>query len=274
MIKIYTPEQWYSIFGRCPTLIIDDQGRIWSADAYFKPLFGEPSGMVDYKKGRIYGPDYSKLSAVPIARMETRNGETRIYNYADSFSAPPMLYIIGDRIYTPDQYITAGLGGDSVGYIRHSEKPENRNKDTEKPGGNKEHGSDSGFGSGLLGMENIGCFGIIVVILLLGKALDYLPDLPVIVWFGVAAAVVIIRELIIRNGGKSDRAGWWAKQMSGMSAGKWVLTVFLFIVGFSALSGISPLPAGFGFQVLKRLALFAIPVIAALVFYFKKIRRK
>ena len=117
MMKIHTPEQWYSIFGKCPTLLVDDQGRIWAADQYFHPLSSEPSGLIDCKNNKIYGPDYSRADAAPIAWMETRNDETRIHAFREGGSGAPMLYIIGNRIYTPDQYLTSGMGGDSVGYV-------------------------------------------------------------------------------------------------------------------------------------------------------------
>lgn len=272
MIKIYTPEQWHSIFGGCPTLIVDDQNRIWQADAYYKPLLGEPSGLIDYNKNRIYGPDYAKMGAIPIARMESRNGEIRIYNYEDGWSASPMLYIIGDRIYTPDQYFTAGMGGDATGFMeldREREKPfEAQPKRTEK----KESSPVVKGGVGIGGLENLGCFGLIVAFLLLGKILDYLPDLPLLVWIVLAAAVVIIRKLIIDGSRKSGTGTWLADQLSSMGAGGWILVVFLFIVGFSALSEAS-VPAEIWLMALKRLAIPALLIVGAVVFYFRKPRR-
>lgn len=269
MMKIHTPEQWYSIFGKCPTLLVDDQGRIWAADQYFHPLSSEPSGLIDCKNNKIYGPDYSRADAAPIAWMETRNDETRIYAFREGGSGAPMLYIIGNRIYTPDQYLTSGMGGDSVGYVEAEHR-------TEKKSGQTESASRTGEGSaamsglaGLGGMENLGCFGMIVLFLLVGKGLDFLPGLPVIVWIGLAAAVVVIRALIIQKSRKGSRL---ARLMSSMGAGGWIVTVFCFIIGFSALSGLS-MPAGFWGQVLKKLAVPALLVLAGLVYYHLKYGR-
>ena len=53
MLQFYTPKQWYSLF-QCPSLIIDDEGKIWKADEYFAIISGAPVGRVDYARGCIY----------------------------------------------------------------------------------------------------------------------------------------------------------------------------------------------------------------------------
>ena len=75
MIKFYTPNEWYSLF-QCPSLIIDDEGKIWKADEYFAIISGAPVGRVDYTRGCIYGEDmgYGLFAAAPIAHLETKNG--------------------------------------------------------------------------------------------------------------------------------------------------------------------------------------------------------
>lgn len=105
MLKLYTPKEWYSLFD-CPSLIVDDDGKIWSADNYYKIMFREPSGRIDYARGRIYGKDLGYgLFSEPIAYMETKNGVTRILDAKKGLFSSPILYIRNNKVYTPRQWM-------------------------------------------------------------------------------------------------------------------------------------------------------------------------
>ena len=119
MTKIYTPKQWRQYF-RCASIIIDDDGRIFSADDYYK-TFRSPIGKVDYSKNYIYGEDYSSTFATPIAQMVQNGDEIRVYEYGGGVFADPILYIKNKKIYTPDEYFRI-FGGEASGYIEEDEK--------------------------------------------------------------------------------------------------------------------------------------------------------
>jgi len=121
MIKIYTPEQWLTIFGDHPSLIIKDNGEIYSAEDYYKVVEGPPIGQVDFEKGRIYGKDYASLSRVPIGYLEKTTDVIKVYDRVPGLLAAPILYIQGDKVYTPEQY-TSIFGSDAAGYIKRKEK--------------------------------------------------------------------------------------------------------------------------------------------------------
>ena len=74
MIKVYTPKVWLSVFGGSPSLIIRDDGYIFSADQYYKIITGSPIGKIDYEKGFIYDKHYNDLFPTPIAYTKT-NGD-------------------------------------------------------------------------------------------------------------------------------------------------------------------------------------------------------
>lgn len=122
MFKIYTPKEWNSIFD-CPSLMIDDEGLIWKADEYYKVLFGEPSGRVDWKAGKIYGADMGYgLMAEPIAYIDEKNGVTEIRNARNGVFSAPILYLQNGKIYTPDQY--TAIFSCPGGYIREDKRVE------------------------------------------------------------------------------------------------------------------------------------------------------
>lgn len=103
MIKFYTPKEWNSLFD-CPSLIIDNWGKIWAADQYQMVLSGEPCGRIDYEGGKIYGKDLGYgMFAEPIAYLETKNGVTRIMDAKKGLFSAPILYIQDDKVYTPEQ---------------------------------------------------------------------------------------------------------------------------------------------------------------------------
>ena len=103
MIKFYTPHNWMSVFD-APSIIIDDDGLIYSADEYYK-LLKTACGRVDTKTGYIYGKGhYSKLT-LPVGMV--KRGHNCIEIYGDDFAsimAVPIYYIQGDAVYTAEEY--------------------------------------------------------------------------------------------------------------------------------------------------------------------------
>lgn len=169
MIKIYTPKEWSSVFD-CPGLMIDDDGLIWKADEYYKLLFGEPCGRIDYAAGKIYGADMGHgMMAQPIACMEEKNGVTEIRDAKAGYFSAPILYLKDGKIYTPDQYFAVF---DCPGaYIRKEEKEENQEeyKKSEPAEAGMNQGESqsapagSGSGSGILKLGGI-LFAIYLVV--------------------------------------------------------------------------------------------------------------
>lgn len=103
MFRIYTPQQWFSLF-RCAELIIEEDGLIYNADDEFKS-FRQAIGKIDYASGFIYGEDYYKSWPIPVGKIVQDGDITKIYgeDYT-SLSAWPILYIRGNSIYTADQF--------------------------------------------------------------------------------------------------------------------------------------------------------------------------
>lgn len=179
MLQFYTPKQWYSLF-QCPSLIIDDIGKIWKADDYYKIISGAPVGRVDYARGCIYGEDlgYGLLAAAPIAYLETKNGVTQVLDGKKGLFSAPILYIKDDKVYTPEQY-TALFDAPS-GYIKEEAKEEKEAVGVSSFFG-KSDGSDGGGSPGCLpgclGGE-LGIFACIVVFLLVGNMLESILKTP------------------------------------------------------------------------------------------------
>lgn len=120
MLQFYTPREWYSLFN-CPSLIVDDNGRIWSADEFYKILFGEPSGRIDYAGGKIYGKDLGYgLMAEPIAYLETKNGTIEVRDAKKGLFSAPILYIRDDKVYTPERFFS--LFDNPNGFVKREDK--------------------------------------------------------------------------------------------------------------------------------------------------------
>lgn len=152
MMKIYTPKEWLSLFGGSPSLVIDDNGYIYSADGYYKIISDRPIGKMDNRY--IYGKDFR----TPIARLERKNGRTEVYDEKAGIFSAPILYIQNDKIYTPDEYLRI-FGGNTSGYIK---------RDTSSGGGTSSNGSSSGGGC----LGEMGIFGVIIGIFLLFTLVD------------------------------------------------------------------------------------------------------
>lgn len=117
MMKVYTPKAWLSFFGGSPSLVIDDNGYIYSADGYYKLISDSPIGKIDYEKGHIYDKHYADLFPTPIAYMVKSNDVIKVMEYGKSHFSEPILYIQGDKIYTPSEYHRL-FGGNASGYIK------------------------------------------------------------------------------------------------------------------------------------------------------------
>lgn len=194
MIKFYTPKEWHSLFD-CPSLIIDNWGKIWAADQYYMVLSGEPCGRIDYQGGKIYGKDlgYGML-AEPIAYLETKNGVTRIMDAKKGLFSAPMLYIQDDKVYTPEQWTS--LFDAPGGYI----KKENTSEGTAsgKSSGSTASGKSSG-GSARGGISLGGELGLlagIALFLLIGNGVEAMFRTPI--WL-VLAGVLLATVLILRK---------------------------------------------------------------------------
>ena len=104
MIKIYTPENWRSLFGGCPELVIDDDHYIYRGDEYTKPLV-QPVGRIDLESGYVYGEDYYEFSAQPIGQLKDNGSETKIYG--DDYyklNAKPVYVVKDGKAYSYDEY--------------------------------------------------------------------------------------------------------------------------------------------------------------------------
>ena len=180
MMKFYTPREWHSLFD-CPSLIIDDEGKIWSADNYYKILSGEPCGRIDYTGGKIYGSDLGYgMFAEPIAYLETKNGVTRVLDAKRGFSSAPILYIQNNKVYTPDQWTS--IIDTPGGHIQ---------KDTPS---RKSSGGSAKSGISLMG--ELGLLAGIALFLLIGNGIEAMVRAPI---FLVLAAVIFVTVLIIRK---------------------------------------------------------------------------
>lgn len=168
MIKVYTPKVWLSVFGGSPSLIIRDDGYIFSADQYYKIITGSPIGKIDYEKGFIYDKHYNDLFPTPIAYTKTNGDVIEIRKYGDSLFASPILYIQNDRLYTPEEYFRL-FGGAASGYIKRETKADDISDrvPTSRP-------SESGSGA-----EAVGAFPKLMSLLgvvLLGGMIYILSD--------------------------------------------------------------------------------------------------
>lgn len=122
MIKFYTPSNWSTIFD-APSIIIDDDGLIYTESEYYK-LLKTACGRVDTKTGYIYGKGlYSGLTA-PIGMVKQRNNCIEIYG--DDFAsimAMPIYYIQGDAVYTAEEY--GKVFKQAEGYIKREVATDN-----------------------------------------------------------------------------------------------------------------------------------------------------
>lgn len=203
MMKCYTPKEWYSLFD-CPSLIIDDEGKIWSADSYYSIISGEPSGRIDYVGEKIYGKDlgYGMFSE-PIAYMQTKNGITEIYDAEKGFYSSPILYIQNDQLYTPDQWMGFGSPG---GYIKKDTPSSSEYTDSSSSDSYSDYGSSSGryyrssgtsTGGGLL----IGVLAILLIPFLIVFFFHATPIALVLasVYLGYAIILLIRHGAVINS---------------------------------------------------------------------------
>ena len=194
MIKFYTPKEWHSLFD-CPSLIIDNWGKIWAADQYYMVLSGEPCGRIDYQGGKIYGKDlgYGML-AEPIAYLETKNGVTRILDAKKGLSSAPILYIQDDKVYTPEQWTS--LFDTPGGYIK-KENPSDGTPSGKSSGTTASRKSSGGSArSGISLGGELGLLAGIALFLLIGNGVEAMFETPI--WLALAG-VLLATVLILRK---------------------------------------------------------------------------
>ena len=198
-MKVYTPKQWHSMFD-CPSLIIDDQGLIWEADEHSKMLFGSPSGKVDYAAGKIYGKGLGyDLLEEPIATLTKKNDVTEVRDAKQGEFSAPILYIKGDKIYTPEEYTSIG---DMPGaYIRREDPAPAPGGSSVQSGTGTSSGTASGKGSSSgLGSNALKFGGILLafycVVVGVGNAMP--------IWLSLLVAAALLGGLIY--------LGWFSKK--------------------------------------------------------------
>ena len=178
MLQFYTPKEWYSLFN-CPSLIVDNDGKIWSADEYYKILFGGPSGRIDYAKGKIYGKDLGYgLMAEPIAYLETKNGTIEVRDAKKGLFSAPILYIRDDKVYTPERFFS--LFDSPNGFFKREDREE---RDTGSGG------SSGGVSGGVFGPALLKIVGGFLLFCCVANGLALAMPLWLLVLLWVAAAI-------------------------------------------------------------------------------------
>lgn len=159
MMKVYTPKEWLSFFGGSPSLVIDDNGYIYSADGYYKLISDSPIGKIDYAKGHIYDKHYADLFPTPIAYMVNSDGVMKVMEYGKSHFSEPILYIQNDKIYTPSEYHRL-FGGNASGYIKR-DTPSNDSSSARRSSSNNSASFwDSRLGGIILFFGAVCIFGV------------------------------------------------------------------------------------------------------------------
>lgn len=102
MMKIYTPKEWSGVFRGAASLVIDDDGYIY--DGNRSGVGSSPIGKIEYDRREIYGNDYGSFVRTPIAYMMHKRNHIEIYANDGRHTGDPMLYIMDDKIYTPQEW--------------------------------------------------------------------------------------------------------------------------------------------------------------------------
>lgn len=139
MIEIYTPDDWYSIFGE-PKIIIADDDYIYRGEDRHKNS-RVPIGFVDWQNGKIYGTNYIYNNNVkPIAYIiPDHKGVSAVYSEKDTngygqptFTAKALFYIHNNTIYKTYPDCLSGGGGV---YGKVNETPPTTSSSTSGAGG-------------------------------------------------------------------------------------------------------------------------------------------
>lgn len=115
MIKFYTPNNWSTIFD-APSIIIDDDGYIYTEDEYYK-LSRAACGRVDKQTGYVYGKGHYTGLTAPIGMF--KQGYDCVEIYGDNYASPlatPIYYMKGDAVYSAEEY--GKVFGAPTGYIK------------------------------------------------------------------------------------------------------------------------------------------------------------
>ncbi len=123
MIEFYTPDEWLTLFGGSPSLVIDDDGYIYTYEESNKIIGRTPCGKVDFKAEVIYGKDYNDFIKFPIAYIRREDNVIRIFSEEpQGMFCYPFLYIVDNEVYTADEYNRVFRGSPS-GYIKGGKPP-------------------------------------------------------------------------------------------------------------------------------------------------------
>lgn len=252
MMKIYTPKEWLSAFQECPSLIIDDKGLIWAGDEYYKILFGEPSGKIDFEKGYIYGEDYAKLMATPIGILEKVNDVIKVYDYQKGRFSAPVLYIENDKIYTPEQYGSI-FGSDARGYVQKGKSTSggSQKENTEKKG------SFKGVDLGGAGFVIFMC-----LFLLIGNSIESLLENPLMLTglIIVFAMAFLLRKVNTKLNGKEN---FLQVKLSSISRGMDPQWIALCKKNAAICAGLTSIPAvAASFMIFSRFLRYFSPIQA------------
>lgn len=187
MMKVYTPKEWLSFFVGSPSLVIDDNGYIYSADGYYKLISDSPIGKIDYEKGHIYDKHYAGLFPTPIACMVKSDDAIKVMEYGKSHFSEPILNIQEDKIYTPSEYLRL-FGGNASGYIK---------RDTpsgDGSSGNRASSNSKLFNSGLE-RELVG-FAVVIGIFMVWSSIDKLSQKGAA--FRIPFAIIVGLAFVLR----------------------------------------------------------------------------
>ena len=101
MKKIYSPDNYRAIFRDCPSIVITDDGSIYSGDHFNRLFPGTLLGRVKESAGEVFTAEKGLYSS-PAYYFEQRGGEIRVYDQFPSLSASPIFYVRDNKIYTPE----------------------------------------------------------------------------------------------------------------------------------------------------------------------------
>ena len=116
MFKIYSPDNYFSLFGKYPAIFVEDSGLMYSQKEY-TALLRNPIGKIDFTTGYLYGSDCLAASARPIGQIR-RQDSGDYFIYGDNYfrlGAVPKFYIRNGRIYPWKEY--GNLLPAEAGYI-------------------------------------------------------------------------------------------------------------------------------------------------------------
>ena len=68
MFRIYSPDNYFSLFGKYPAIFVEDSGLMYSQKEY-TALLRNPIGKIDFTTGYLYGSNCLSSFATPIGQI-------------------------------------------------------------------------------------------------------------------------------------------------------------------------------------------------------------